>query len=59
MYYPVFNPSKIQLYFIILQASFTKSGVTYFAKDYGKRAFRIPVNLILIPFSCPALQSKK
>lgn len=29
----------------ILRASFTKNGVTYFAKDYGKRAFRIPVNL--------------
>ncbi len=27
----------------IFRASFTKNGVTYYAKDYGKRAFKIPV----------------
>lgn len=27
----------------VFRASFTKNGVTYYAKDYGKRAFRIPI----------------
>lgn len=30
----------------ILRASFIKNGVKYYAKDYGKRAFRIPVDLV-------------
>ncbi|CAL7888153.1 hypothetical protein FUSNEC_GEN_129_09405 [Fusobacterium necrophorum subsp. funduliforme] len=25
----------------IFRASFTKNGVTYYARDYGKRAFKI------------------
>lgn len=28
----------------ILRASFTRNGVTYYARDYGKRAFRIYIN---------------
>lgn len=27
----------------IFRASFTRDGVTYFARDYGKKAFLIPV----------------
>lgn len=27
----------------IYRASFTKDGVTYYAKDYGKKAFKIQV----------------
>lgn len=27
----------------ILRASFTRNGITYYARDYGHRAFRIPV----------------
>ena len=27
----------------IFRASFTRDGVTYYAKDYGKRAFKIPI----------------
>ena len=28
----------------ILRASFTKDGITYYARDYGKRAFRIYID---------------
>ena len=28
----------------IFRASITKNGVTYYAKDYGKKAFKIKVN---------------
>lgn len=28
----------------IFRTSFTKDGVTYYAKDYGKRAFRIYID---------------
>lgn len=28
----------------IFVTKFTKNGVTYYAKDYGKKAFRIPAN---------------
>lgn len=28
----------------ILRASFTRNGVKYYAKDYGKRAFRIYID---------------
>jgi hypothetical protein len=27
----------------IFRTHFTRNGVTYYARDYGKRAFRIPV----------------
>ncbi len=27
----------------IFRASFTKNGVTYYARDYGKRAFKIRI----------------
>ena len=28
----------------IFRASFTKNGITYYAKDYGKKAFRIYID---------------
>lgn len=28
----------------VLRASFTKNGVTYYAKDYGKKCFKIYIN---------------
>ena len=31
--------------YYIFRASITVNGVTYYAKDYGKKAFRIPVYL--------------
>jgi len=27
----------------VLRASYMKDGVRYYARDYGKRAFRIPI----------------
>jgi len=36
-----FLPKKGKSGKYILRASFTKNGVTYYAKDYGKRAFKI------------------
>lgn len=27
--------------YLIFKASYTKNGITYFAKDYSKRAFKI------------------
>ena len=28
----------------IFKASFTKDGITYYAKNYGKKAFKIPID---------------
>ena len=28
----------------IFRASFTKDGITYYAKNYGKKAFKIPID---------------
>ena len=38
----LFQPGKQVAYFIY-RASITIKGVTYYARNYGKRAFRIPV----------------
>lgn len=38
----LFRPGK-QIAYFIYRATTTIKGVTYRAKDYGKRAFRIPV----------------
>jgi hypothetical protein len=34
---------KHQMIGWVLRASFLRDGIRYYAKDYGKKAFRIPI----------------
>jgi hypothetical protein len=36
-------PKGKKVKYWIFRAQFTRNGITYYARDYGKKAFRIPV----------------
>lgn len=39
------NNNKTKKGFYIFRASYTKNGVTYYAKDYGKKAFKLWISI--------------